>query len=45
VGHVRKESFRYIEAYYNRARIQKELGYLSPAEYESGFDIRMAEAA
>jgi putative transposase len=44
-GHVRKGAFRYIEAYYNRIRIQKELGYLSPAEYESGFDRRMAEAA
>jgi putative transposase len=44
-SHVRKDAFRYIEAYYNRTRIQKELGYLSPAEYESGFDRRMAEAA
>jgi transposase InsO family protein len=43
--HVRNAAFRYIETYYNRTRIQKELGYLSPAEYESGFDKRMAEAA
>ena len=43
--HVRSASFRYIETYYNRTRIQKELGYLSPAEYESGFDKRMAESA
>ena len=43
--HVRKASFRYIEAYYNRSRIQKELGYLAPSEYESRFDRRMADAA
>jgi putative transposase len=44
-AHVRKESFRYIEAYYNRTRIQKALGYLSPTEYETGFDRTMVEAA
>jgi putative transposase len=43
--HVRSASFRYIETYYNRTRIQKELGYLSPAEYESRFDKGMTEAA
>jgi putative transposase len=30
--------FEFIEIYYNRKRIQKELGYLSPAEYESRVD-------
>ena len=44
-AHVRQASFRYIEAYYNRTRIQKEIGYLSPAEYEVGFDRTMAKAA
>ena len=44
-GHVRQASFRYIEVYYNRSRIQRELGYLSPAEYEAGFDGRIAKAA
>lgn len=44
-NHVRSASFRYIETYYNRIRIQKELGYLSPAEYESVFDRGMAKAA
>jgi putative transposase len=44
-GHVRQAAFRYIEAYYNRSRIQKELGYLSPAEYEAEFDRGMAKAA
>jgi putative transposase len=43
--HVRNAAFRFIEVYYNRSRIQKELGYLSPAEYEAGFDKGMPEAA
>lgn len=43
--HVKKAAFKYIQVYYNRSRIQKELGYLSPAEYEAEFDKRMAEAA
>ena len=44
-GHVRKAAFRFIEVYYNRTRIQKGLGYVSPAEYEAGFDKGMPEAA
>lgn len=44
-AHVRKASFRYIETYYNRTRIQKALGYLSPAEYEAGFDRTMVKTA
>ena len=44
-AHVRMASFRYIEAYYNRTRIQKNIGYLSPAEYEAGFDRKMTKAA
>lgn len=42
VGH---EIFEYIEVYYNRQRIQKELGYLTPVEYELGIDLGMAIAA
>jgi len=38
IGHVRMAVFEFIEIYYNRKRIQKELGYLSPAEYESRVD-------
>ena len=36
--HVRKASFRWIETYYNRKRIQKKLGYRSPSRYEEEFD-------
>lgn len=43
--HARKGTFEYIEAYYNRTRIQRELGYLSPAEYEDRFDEIIPEAA
>lgn len=42
---VRRAVFEYIEVYYNRKRIQKKLGYLTPSEYELGFDKRMALAA
>jgi transposase InsO family protein len=42
---VRKAAFRFIEVYYNRTRIQKGLGYVSPAEYEAEFDKGMPEAA
>lgn len=42
---VRRATFEYIEAYYNRKRIQKALGYLAPSEYELGFDKGMALAA
>jgi transposase InsO family protein len=44
-AHVRQASFEFIEVYYNRKRIQKELGYLTPAEYELRFDNVMAQAA
>ena len=43
--HVRNAAFGFIEVYYNRSRIQKSLGYLSPAEYEAGFDKRMPDTA
>ena len=42
---VRRAVFEYVEIYYNRKRIQKNLGYLTPSEYESGIDARMADAA
>jgi transposase InsO family protein len=44
-GHVHQAAFEYIEVYYNRKRIQKELGYLSPAEFEEEIDIGQAFAA
>ena len=40
--HVRKASFHWIETYYNRKRIQKELGYMNPARYEEEFDKERA---
>jgi len=43
--HVRGAAFRFIEVFYNRARIQKKLGYRSPAEYEAGFDKERPVAA
>ena len=44
-AHVRSASFEFIEAYYNRVRIQKKLGYRSPADYESEFDKESPVAA
>jgi putative transposase len=38
-GHVHQATFEYIEVYHNRKRIQKELGYLSPVEFEDEIDI------
>jgi putative transposase len=45
LAHVRQAAFEYIEVYYNRKRIQKALGYLSPSEFESGIDITLALVA
>ena len=42
VEHVRQASFEFTEVYYNRQRIQKGLGYLTPSEYELGIDTRTA---
>ncbi len=42
---VRAASFEYIETYYNRTRIQRQLGYLSPAQYESILDNSLSLAA
>ena len=32
VKHVRQASFEFAEVYYNRQKIQKGLGYLTPSE-------------
>ena len=42
---VRNAVFEYIEVYYNRRRIQKRLGYLTPAEYEEQIDTAIAAVA
>ena len=45
VAHVRSAAFRFIEVFYNRKRIQRKLGYMSPAEYEARFDRGKLAAA
>jgi putative transposase len=45
LAHVRQAAFEYIEVYYNRKRIQKALGYLSPSEFELGIDTTMTLVA
>lgn len=45
VAHVRSAAFEFIEVYYNRKRIQRKLGYMSPTEYESRFDRERLVAA
>ncbi|MFC1420214.1 IS3 family transposase [Streptacidiphilus cavernicola] len=45
IKQVKSAIFEYAETYHNRARIQRELGYLSPYEYESGHRIDAALAA
>jgi transposase InsO family protein len=45
VAHVRNAAFQFIEVYYNRRRIQRKLGYKSPAEFEAGFDKERPVAA
>jgi len=34
----------YVEIFYNRQRIQKRLGYLSPAAYEKKYYEKLIEA-
>jgi putative transposase len=42
---VARAVFEYVEIYYNRKRIQKNLGYLTPVEYELRIDTGMPKAA
>jgi putative transposase len=42
---VKRAVFEYVEVYYNRRRIQRQLGYLTPCECESGIDTGMADVA
>ncbi|MEV0607141.1 IS3 family transposase [Polymorphospora rubra] len=37
--------FAYIDGWYNTQRIQKELGYLSPDEYETAWHTRQHNPA
>lgn len=38
VARLRRETFEYIEGYYNTKRIHSSLGYLTPVEYEERFE-------
>jgi len=40
VARLRRETFEYIEGYYNTKRLHSSLGYLTPSEYEEGFETR-----
>ena len=42
---VKGAVFEYTESYYNRRRIQRNLGYQSPSEYELGIDSKVELAA
>ena len=33
-GEAKRDIFKYIELYYNRARMHSTVGYMSPVEYE-----------
>lgn len=45
IKQVASAVFEYVESYYNRKRIQRELGYMTPFEYESRIDFEAALAA
>jgi len=45
VARLRRETFEYIEGYYNTKRIHSTLGYLTPCEYEEGFERRSLHVA
>jgi len=45
IKQVKTAIFEYVESYYNRSRIQRELGYLSPYEFESRSTFSAALAA
>lgn len=34
---AKADEFKYIETYYNTKRMHSAIGYVSPAEYESGY--------
>ena len=40
VARLRRETFEYIEGYYNTKRLHSSLGYMTPNEYEEEFETR-----
>lgn len=44
-AHAKHATFIFIESHCNRYRIQKQLGYLTPSEYETVFDERAHQTA
>lgn len=45
VARLRRETFEYIEGYYNTKRIHSSLGYVTPVEYEDGTATQHLHAA
>lgn len=45
VARLRRETFEFIEGYYNTKRIHSSLRYLTPTEYEEMFDARRLHVA
>jgi putative transposase len=45
IARLRRETFEYMEGYYNTKRIHSSLRYMTPAEYEKQFDTRQLHIA
>jgi transposase InsO family protein len=45
IARLRRETFEYIEGYYNTKRIHSSLHYLTPTEYEEQFKMRLLHIA
>ncbi len=45
VARLRRETFEYIEGYYNTKRLHSSLGYMTPNEYEEEFERRQIHVA
>lgn len=45
VARLRRETFEFIEGYYNTKRIHSSLRYMTPTEYEELFDTRQIHVA
>lgn len=45
IARLRRETFEYIEGYYNTKRLHSSLRYMTPAEYEEQFETRQLPVA